>query len=97
VVRAGLTGPSLAVPTITVQSANKGNRCAPNAVGALPTIELPARDHTCDKCGKKGHFKAVCRTVGGVQTDSEPTKGPFLGAVSGEDSKNDEWAVELTL
>lgn len=57
----------------------------------------PARDQTCDKCGKKGHFKAVCRTVGGVETDSEPTKGPFLGAVNGEDSKNDEWAVELTL
>jgi hypothetical protein len=32
-----------------------------------------------------------------VETDSEPTKGPFLGAINGEDSKDEEWAVELTL
>ena len=42
-------------------------------------------------------MRSVCRTVGGVETDSETTKGPFLGAINGEDSKDEEWAVELTL
>ena len=57
----------------------------------------PARDQLCDKCGRKGHFKAVCRTVGGVDTTSEPTEDTFLGSISGEDTRNCPCAVELTL
>ena len=65
----------------------------------------PARDQTCDKCGKPGHFKAVCRTkteVGGVaatsqESTSEQKGSSFLGAISDRDTMDDPWAVELTL
>ena len=60
----------------------------------------PARDKTCDNCGKKGHFKAVCRSkagVGGVDTTPEKTDSAFMGTVNGVDTKDNPWAVDLTL
>lgn len=64
----------------------------------------PAKDQICDKCGKPGHFKAVCRTrtdVAGVdsqETTSTPNKpSTFLGAIGGEDIGADPWTLELSL
>lgn len=63
----------------------------------------PARDQTCDTCGKRGHFKAVCRSqvkVGGVETTENTPDTPdraFLGTINGEGTKDDPWTVQLTL
>ena len=57
----------------------------------------PAHDKTCDNCGKKGHFKAVCRSqlkVGGVDTASDHSESSFLGSISGEE---DPWVITLNL
>ena len=59
----------------------------------------PAKDATCRKCAKKGHYQAMCRStlkVGGVQAGhSEPSDDYFLGAVGAQGS--DPWAVTLQL
>ena len=66
----------------------------------------PAKDQICSNCGKRGHFRAVCRSaakVGGVNTSSEPEKDPenskdtFLGTVGADSSRDDTWTVTLTL
>ena len=57
----------------------------------------PAKDQICSNCGKRGHFRAVCRSaakVRGVNTSSEPEKDPTVGADS---SRDDTWTVTLTL
>ena len=62
-----------------------------------------ARDATCHKCGKRGHFKSVCRssvTVRGVQASKSPNddEDHFLGTVTSEKSTNhNPWNVTLQL
>ena len=61
-----------------------------------------AREATCHKCGKEGHFKSVCRSsapVRGVQTDKSSTDHDiFLGVVTSEDSiSHNSWSVILQL
>ena len=62
-----------------------------------------ARDATCHKCGKRGHFKSVCRssvTVRGVQASKSPNddEDHFLGTVTSEESTNhNPWNVTLQL
>ena len=61
----------------------------------------PARDATCHKCAKRGHFKAMCRSprkVGEVHQDSSSEidhDDVFLGAV-GTAAEN-PWSVTLQL
>ncbi len=63
--------------------------------------QCPTGNATCRKCGKKGHFQAVCRSakVGGVQTDlPSDLIDPILGAVGDSiPDSDDPWAVKLTL
>ena len=95
-VRQGKGWPNRTKPSNTDSTTRKQGQQMCTRCGRSPPHNravCPARDQTCDKCGKKGHFRAVCRTVGGVETDSEPTKGPFLGAINGEDPKDEVWAV----
>ena len=63
----------------------------------------PARDATCRKCKKRGHFQAVCRSarVGGIQVNAEMGESldsAFLGSVEEQcESKSDPWKVTLSL
>ena len=66
----------------------------------------PAKDQIFSNCGKRGHFRAVCRSaakVRGVNTSSEPEKDPenskdtLLGTVGANSSRDDTWTVTLTL
>ena len=63
----------------------------------------PAKDQICSNCGKRGHFRAVCRSaakVRGVNTSSEPEKDPEnskLGTVGADSSRDDTWTITLTL
>ena len=54
----------------------------------------PARSATCRKCGKKGHYQAVCKSsakVSGVNTEDA-----FIGALDNDQPK-DPWKVNLKL
>ena len=56
----------------------------------------PARQATCHKCQKKGHFQKMCRTkkVETVSTGEESCDQVFLGAV---ESSGKSWKVTLFL
>ena len=70
------------------QHSGKCNRC-----GRSPTHNrnnCPARDATCHKCSKKGHYASVCKsrsTVGEVEDYG------FLGEVNSNDSET--WIINL--
>ena len=60
----------------------------------------PARDATCHKCGKRGHYQRVCKSakVGVVQKDEtnlHDTDDAFLGTVG--DESEEPWTVNALL
>ena len=62
----------------------------------------PAKDAECRKCGKKGHFQAMCKTkiksgIGGVQGgDDKNSADAFMGAVDGLRPSN-PWNIQLQI
>lgn len=79
----------------SAQRINKCNRCGklPNH----PRSECPAKDATCLKCKKKGHYKAVCRSFGPnvnalEESDDDET---FLGIIS--TPKSDPWKIPVVI
>ena len=62
--------------------------------------QCPAKDQTCNKCGKQGHVKTACKSlakVGGVSTDLGEEDTAFLGAIGAESDSDESWAINLTL
>ena len=72
-------------------------------------LKCPARDATCMKCNKQGHFAKVClstpKKVGAITAD-DPEKqdkidsdddGFFLGAIGHTDRKTKHWTVKFKL
>ena len=65
------------------QASNHGTESIKEKVcGKSPIHKIqqcPAKDSTCHKCGKKGHYQTICRsrTIGDVTTEDDL----FLGAV----------------
>ena len=55
--------------------------------------QCPAKDVTCHKCGRKGHYQAVCRskTVGDVTTGYDL----FLGAI--QEDKSEPWTATILI
>ena len=91
-------------PTQVRQNSTYRGTC--NHCGKSPSHDrqhCTARDATCHKCGKRGHFKSVCRssvTVRGVQASNSSSdhEDIFLGVVTSEDSVNHNlWSVTLQL
>ena len=79
------------------------SRCGKNP--AHDRQHCPAKDATCRKCNKRGHFQAVCRSaakVGGIQADSGPARSAqeaflgMLGEQEAQESRN-PWEVTLQL
>ena len=108
-------------PTTKPTSANTGTRYNSNPpqscswCGKSPRHDrqhCAARDAVCLHCGKKGHFRSVCRRyskrVRGISTDTLLTSRQeqddevesddgFLGTVSSEDRQDNPWLVQLQL
>ena len=63
----------------------------------------PAANSTCNNCGKKGHFQAVCKSSKAVREvlNDEPSSlsenNPFLGAIHNAKRSNKEWSIEVCL
>ena len=74
---------------------NKCTRC-----GKTPFHErqnCPAKNATCWKCCKIGHYASECRTksVQEVSTESTSDTEVFLGAIQQDNTEKDPWKVEL--
>ena len=91
---------------MTSQS-QRGSSSVCSRCGRAPAHDrehCPAKDATCRKCAKRGHYQAMCRSsvkVGGVQAHTYPTGGSqdvFLGAVGAQGTNHrNPWAVTLQL
>ena len=84
-----------AAPTRPQPSASKPTMCS--RCGRSPTHsrqQCPAKEETCHKCGKRGHFQAMCRSriseIGA--TDEEA----FMGVVQNSEHSN-PWTITLLL
>jgi hypothetical protein len=62
----------------------------------------PAKDVTCNKCSKRGHYQAVCRsggtgraTLNEVQ-DLQDVSIPFLGEIR-DDNSVEHWTAEISV
>ena len=59
----------------------------------------PAKNFNCNNCGKKGHFKVVCKSskVHEVQSDETPENSTFLGAVFKGKANAKDWMVNVCM
>ena len=89
-----LTRPPFQKKMPATPTANRCLRCGKSPPHGRQ--QCPARDATCRKCSKKGHFQAVCkssRSVGAVQADPSDV---FLGTVDADVSTvSSPWNVTL--
>ena len=97
--RKGGRPPSTSSPPNIPQTQRRQSRCP--RCGNSPTHgrqQCPARDATCHSCGKKGHFKSMCRTRGAVRNIvKESNDGAvFLGTID-ELKEANPWSVTLSL
>ncbi len=58
--------------------------------------QCPAREATCHKCGKRGHFQTACRSSANVRTVESTNQEAFMGAVQDSEHTN-PWMVTLTV
>ena len=64
------------------------------------TSKCLAREATCHKCKKQGHYQSVCRSVTNLATIRTDTvnEEPFLGTIEiSTHSKDNQWMIELLL
>ena len=55
--------------------------------------QCPAREETCHKCNKKGHFKSMCCTKGVKAIDAKDSK-TFMGVIKQSRTSN-PWSITL--
>ena len=74
-----------------------------NILDRIKRQSCPAANSTCNNCGKKGHFQAVCKSSKAVREvlNDEPSSlsenNPFLGAIHNAKRSNKEWSIEVCL
>ena len=70
-------------------------------VAVSNTSQCLAREATCCKCKKQGHYQSVCRSVTNLATIQTDTvnEEPFLGTIKiiSTHSKDNQWMIELLL
>lgn len=75
--------PPIDLATLAAASGIQGQKCFFCGNSRHPRSKCPARDATCSKCQKKGHFQKVCR--GGAPRSTLPWQGegnPTLTSIS---------------
>ena len=73
---------------------NKAKVCGRCGKSPFHKLQMcPAKDSTCRKCGKKGHYQAVCRsrTIGDVTTEDDL----FLGAL--HEDISEPWTATILI
>lgn len=58
-------------------------------------LNCPAKEATCGRCGKKGHYTSVCRSTARVGEVQEDISDIFLGNICG--TGKDPWKVDVQL
>ena len=79
------TDPSTDPATLAAASGTQGRKCYFCGNKWHPRYKCPARDATCSKCQKKGHFQEVCRGGAPPSTTrgaSAATWNPTLATIS---------------
>ena len=82
--------PSRGKPTTT----SKCTRC--RRTPAHDRRNCPARNATCRKCGKVGHYQVECRSKSVQEVEVSDTEA-FLGSIKKANSGVDPWRIELKL
>ena len=63
--------------------------------------QCPALEATCRKCGKKGHYQAVCRSTKSVNLVTTEQDEVFIAAVNGQvptvDAGDNPWMVTVSV
>ena len=93
--------PERATPAATPGQQQKPRKCT--RCGRSPAHgrqHCPAREETCHACGKKGHFKTMCRTQGAVQAvesaESAADDEAFMGMVR-QSQESNPWSITLSV
>ena len=87
-------------PSQQSQSSSPSNSCSRcGRFPGHPRQQCPARDETCHKCGKRGHFQAMCRSKPGgrkVSSVEVNDQEAFMGVVQ-DSEHNNPWVITLLL
>ena len=83
--------PPSATPPAQQQNHKKCTRCGRSPPHSRE--QCPAREETCHKCNKKGHFKSMCRTKGVKAIDAKDSKA-FMGVIKQSRTSN-PWSITL--
>ena len=59
----------------------------------------PAKDATCYKCNKKGHYSSRCYTksVSTISEETDPLETAYLNTVEEQDSAQSSWTCHVEL
>ncbi|KXJ30128.1 Retrovirus-related Pol polyprotein from transposon opus [Exaiptasia diaphana] len=93
--------PTPQVPDNKKSDESKCNRCGKSPTH--PRQECPAKNATCHKCKKKGHFKSVCKFLCEVcedgDDDDDDDEEFFLGSVHVDELKSEDtyWNANVKL
>jgi hypothetical protein len=89
----------------TGATSHSGNSIGYTRCGSHPAHDrqhCPARDVTCRKCGKRGHYQSVCRSAVVSEVESQDRDRPFdstisfLGTIESSLNSN-PWAVRIEI
>ena len=83
-----------ATPEIQSGSTSACTRCGKRP--AHDRQHCPAKDVTCRKCGKRGHYQAVCRSARASQVDTHTDHSDVFLSVAG-DTANSPWSVMVNV
>ena len=81
-------------------SQNPGSKCMQCGKARLSKQNCPAKDSTCYKCGKRGHFGTVylSKTVAPVSKippEVDPIETSYLSAITDNNKPTKSWSVRV--
>ena len=86
-------------PKDKVQPTGPPTTAACSRCGSTPTHDrslCPAKDVSCRKCGKRGHYARACRTAK-IRVVHETEEAPFMGVVTAGERSESPWTATILL